>query len=276
MRKYLKSVQKRTIALVGLVGTALITAAVSVVVSRVDSASREHEAARTPLLTVWATYDFNPGAGSIWVSNKVPTKTLVEKLTKENASQAAEEAARELDAVRVETITNSAISYTPIKISITTSQKDTVLIKNIRMELIKCQNPISTTIVAVFPQGEYTAPHLRVNLDDPTLGVLSTEGLGPARPYFDQKFLTVGPNDPQVVELEASSKRQYCEWQLAVDSQMGNRNQTIQVRLSNGQPFRTSAWVSRYQNQFVWPWDNKINGYRLMRITDSPIRKDIP
>ena len=276
-RKYLEFIQKHTIALVGVVVTALITAAASALVSRVDSASKEREAAREPLLVVQALYDFPPGAGSIWVSNKVPTKSLVEKLTADHSlySQTINDAVRELDAVQVEQTPNSAISYTPIKISMTTMQSDKVLIKNMRVEPTKCQSPISRTIVAVFPQGEYTTPRLRVNLDDPSLGVLSAEGPGPASPYFDQRFLTVGRDDPQVIQLEASSKRQYCEWQLAIDAQMGQRSQTIQVRLPNGQPFRTSAWVSRYQYQFAWPWPGQ-SGNRLTRITDSAIRKDIP
>lgn len=275
--KYLKSAQKRTIAIIGVIITALITAAVSAVVSRVDSASQAHEAASEPLLVVQALYDFPPGAGSIWVSNKVPAKSLIQKLTGDRSlnGQMIEDAVSELDGVQVESISNSAISYTPIKISMTTTQNDKVLIKNIRVETIKCQSPISKTVIAVFPQGEYSTPHLRVDLDDPALGVLSAEGLGPASPYFDQRFLTVGRDDPQVVQLEASSKRQYCEWQLAIDAQMGQRSQTIQVQLAHGQPFRTSAWVGRYQYQFAWPWPGG-SGNRLTRITNSAIRTDIP
>lgn len=275
--RYLEFIRKHTIALVGVIVTALITAAASAVVSRVDSATKEREAAHQPLLTVQALYDFPPGAGSIWVSNKVPAKSLIEKLTGDRSlsGHVIEDAVGELDAVQVESISNSAISYTPIKISMTTTHNDKVLIKNMRVEPVKCQSPISRTVIAVFPQGEYSTPRLRVDLDDPALGVLSAEGLGPASPYFDQRFLTVGRNDPQVVQLEASSKRQYCEWQLAIDAQMGQRSQTIQVRLPNGQPFRTSAWVSRYQYQFAWPWPGGSEN-RLTRITNSVIRKDIP
>jgi hypothetical protein len=273
----LEFTKKHAIALVGVIVTALITAVVSVVVSRIDSGISEQEAAHQPLLVVQAMYDFPPGAGSIWVSNKIPTKSLIEKLTGDRSlsDQVIADAVSELDAVQVEDISNSAISYTPIRISMTTTQNDEVLIKNMRVEPIECQSPIRRTIIAVFPQGAYSTPQLRVNLDDPTLGVLNAGGLGPATPYFNKNFLTVGRNDPQVVELEASSTRQYCEWQLAIDAQMGQRSQAIQVRLPDGQPFRTTAWVSRYQYQFAWPWP-KGSSNSLTRITDSAIRKDIP
>ncbi len=222
----LEFTKKHAIALVGVIATAIITAVVSVVVSRIDSNISEREAAHQPLLVVQAMYDFPPGAGSIWVSNKVPTNSLIEKLTADrslrdpSSDQVIADAVSELDAVQVEAIPGSAISYTPIRISMTTTQNDEVLVKNMQVEPIECQSPIRRTIIAVFPQGAYSTPQLRVNLDDPALGVLNAGGLGPASPYFNQNFLTVGRNDPQVVELEASSKRQYCEWQLAIDAQM--------------------------------------------------------
>jgi hypothetical protein len=249
----------RVLALLGLI----ISAAVGVAVNRIDARQQEASRHAEPLLITSATEDWSMDDGYMWaVPGRLSTddaQALVRRYSAIDPWVAAmERVAAHGQGVRLALVTDDRLSFTRVRIVLRTTQSDTVTVSNLSVRQLRCGPPIQGTLIAAPPQGEVPVSGIRVDLDHPDAPALldsGTESTDPPSPYFRNRFITVGKSDPQVIELRAFTSERSCAWELEADASAGDRVVRQPIRLSNGEPFQTTAWAPAYSDAFTWPGD---------------------
>ncbi|WIM92455.1 hypothetical protein ACTOB_004395 [Actinoplanes oblitus] len=265
------------LALLGIVVTAVVGSGVALAVQRLDAADRRRTQARVPLLVVTADYAFADDAGEVWALPRAVSAAGAGRLVQQFDDPAAWRAnivavARAEGGTKLgQQIDGAATSITPIRIALTTTVEDTVLVEDITARTLACADPPRASIIFAGSQGVVATARMSVEIDTGNHQAVTEESGAPRRPYFDERFLTVGRADPQVVTVDAVTRRQACTWELVITASAGQRRQSVPVRLAGGRPMRSSAWVRDYGERFLWT-----DGLQLSRLPAGTVRPDIP
>lgn len=267
----------KSLALLGIVVTAVVGSGVALAFQRFDSAAQRRAQARTPLLVVSADYAFADDAGEVWALPRKVSEAGARRLTQpfDDPAKWRETivaVARAEGGIKLgQQIDDAATSITPIRIALTTTVEDSVLVENITARTLACTDPPRASIILVPSQGEVGTARMSIDIDTGSRQAMAGESGAPRRPYFDERFITVGRGDPQVVIVDAVTHRQACTWELVITASAGKRRQTVPVRLAGGQPMQSSAWRRDYDERFNWT-----EGLRLSRLPAGTARADIP
>ena len=265
------------LALLGIVVTAVVGSGVALAFQRLDAAAQRRAQARTPLLVINADYAFADEAGEVWALPRTVSAAGTQRLVQpfddpEKWRENIVAVARAEGGIKLgQQVDDAATSITPIRIALTTTVEDTVLVENITARTLACTDPPRGSIIFAGSQGVVETARMSVDIDTGSHQAMAEQSGAPRRPYFDERFITVGRGDPQVVTVDAVTQRQACTWELVITASAGKRRQTVPVRLAGGRAMQSSAWVRDYDERFFWT-----EGLQLSRLPAGTARQDIP
>ncbi len=142
--------------------------------------------------------------------------------------------------------------------------ESTVLLRDVRAEVLMRGEPITETLVMWESAGAANAQVLGLDLDSDhprALTVLTRhQGIdyflwdapfGP--PVFGDYHSSLTRGEIQVFNIVARTTRDYCEWRLALDLTIQGEEQSLHLDAS-GEPFRTSPQAATPARTYSWSW----------------------
>ncbi|WDZ83542.1 hypothetical protein [Micromonospora cathayae] len=140
---------------------------------------------------------------------------------------------------------------TRIRISVVGQWSGPVFVRQIRARVVRRTPPISGAFLFHNSQGGGEPLEIGFDLDEPDslARLVGSDGHTLGAAYLDRRSLTLSPNEPLTIDVQAYTARSYCEWVIELDLDLDGKRRTHVVD-DHGQPFRSTGLARHYQDRY--------------------------
>jgi hypothetical protein len=153
--------------------------------------------------------------------------------------------------------------FSPVQLVVQGGAGSPVVIREMRAHILSRQSPISGTLVYGPPQGEGSVTDIAFDLDSNDAVARRVDDIGlPSTPYFASTYLTLQPGESMAFSVRAYTRAYHSNWEIEISGVVNGKDQSVMVRDSDGNPFRTTAFAQSYETVY----DLDFEKHRFVRL----------